>query len=40
VHMDVVTGHVLLFVGVAGQDIVLCCRVVCSCVYLMGFYDF
>jgi hypothetical protein len=36
--MDMVTGHVLLFVGVVGQTIILCCRVVCSGIYLMAFF--
>jgi hypothetical protein len=32
-----VTGHVFLFVRAVGHAIVLFCRVVCSCVYLMIF---
>ena len=39
-HMDMATDHVLLFVVVAGEVIVLYCRVMCSHIYLMGFYDF
>ena len=38
--MDVVTNYVLLFVGVTKQAIVLCYRVMCSYVYLMGFMNF
>jgi hypothetical protein len=41
--LDVTIVHVLLFVGVGGgggQAIILCCGVVCSRVYLIGFYDF
>ena len=38
--MDMATDHVLLFVVVAGEVIVLYCRVMCSHIYLMGFYDF
>ena len=39
-HMDVATGHVLLLVGVVEEAIILSCRVMCLCFYLMGFFDF
>jgi hypothetical protein len=40
--MYVVTGHVFLFVGIGlwGQAIILCCRVMCSRVYLIIFFFF
>jgi hypothetical protein len=39
-HVDVATDYVLLFIRIAREAIILCCRVMCSRVYLIGFYDF